>query len=184
MSSCCSMAGTGGPIIIGVHAERPIVSGGARSCLTSRHYPCRRRPHSRVAEREIVLQLRRRQHHADACGEGHHQGQLRLEPFDRLQQDQGRRDRHQLGVRLPAHAMWQVDNRTPFAAERGWVRDRNGAEIWLVAVKARSISGPTAAPRYRQSSLPCCASPSIMVSLARAASSTRPTSFSPRLPPT
>lgn len=32
--------------------------------------------------------------------------------------------------------MWQVDNRTPFAAEHGWVRDRNGAEIWLVAVKA------------------------------------------------
>src|ERR1700674_1163598 len=31
--------------------------------------------------------------------------------------------------------MWQVDNRTPFAAERGWVRDRDGAEIWLVAVK-------------------------------------------------
>ena len=32
--------------------------------------------------------------------------------------------------------MWQVENRTPFAAERGWVRDRDGAEIWLVAVKA------------------------------------------------
>ena len=32
--------------------------------------------------------------------------------------------------------MWQVDNRTPFAAERGWVRDRDGAEIWLAAVKA------------------------------------------------
>lgn len=31
--------------------------------------------------------------------------------------------------------MWQVDNRTPFAAERGWVRDRDGVEIWLVAVK-------------------------------------------------
>jgi hypothetical protein len=31
--------------------------------------------------------------------------------------------------------MWQVENRTPFAAERGWVRDRNGAEIWLVALK-------------------------------------------------
>lgn len=31
--------------------------------------------------------------------------------------------------------MWQIDNRTPFAAERTWVRDRNGAEIWLVAVK-------------------------------------------------
>nr|WP_301334573.1 DUF2169 domain-containing protein [Variovorax dokdonensis] len=32
--------------------------------------------------------------------------------------------------------MWLVDNRTPFAVERGWVRDRNGVEIWLVAVKA------------------------------------------------
>ncbi|MEW9898547.1 DUF2169 domain-containing protein [Chitinivorax sp. PXF-14] len=31
--------------------------------------------------------------------------------------------------------MWQIDNRTPFAAERGWVRDRDGAEVWLVAVK-------------------------------------------------
>lgn len=32
--------------------------------------------------------------------------------------------------------MWQIDNRTPFAAERGWVRDRDGSEIWLVVVKA------------------------------------------------
>jgi hypothetical protein len=32
--------------------------------------------------------------------------------------------------------MWQLDNRTPFAAERSWVRDRDGTEIWLVAVKA------------------------------------------------
>lgn len=31
--------------------------------------------------------------------------------------------------------MWQLDNRTPFAAERTWVRDHYGAEIWLVAVK-------------------------------------------------
>ncbi len=31
--------------------------------------------------------------------------------------------------------MWQLDNRTPFAAERTWVRDRDGAEIWLVAAK-------------------------------------------------
>ncbi len=31
--------------------------------------------------------------------------------------------------------MWQLDNRTPFAAERAWVRDREGAEVWLVAVK-------------------------------------------------
>lgn len=32
--------------------------------------------------------------------------------------------------------MWQLDNRTPFAAERTWVRDRDGTEIWLVAVRA------------------------------------------------
>jgi hypothetical protein len=31
--------------------------------------------------------------------------------------------------------MWQINNRTPFAAERGWVRDRNGAEVWLIALK-------------------------------------------------
>ncbi len=28
-----------------------------------------------------------------------------------------------------------LNNKTPFAAERSWVRDRNGAEVWLVAVK-------------------------------------------------
>lgn len=32
--------------------------------------------------------------------------------------------------------MWQLENRTPFAAERDWVRDENGAENWLVVVKA------------------------------------------------
>jgi hypothetical protein len=32
--------------------------------------------------------------------------------------------------------MWQLDNRTPFAAAQGWIRDRSGAEVWLVVVKA------------------------------------------------
>ena len=31
--------------------------------------------------------------------------------------------------------MWAIDNNTPFATERGWARDRTGAEIWLVVVK-------------------------------------------------
>jgi hypothetical protein len=31
--------------------------------------------------------------------------------------------------------MWEVENDTPFAADRAWTRDRNGAEVWLVAVK-------------------------------------------------
>lgn len=32
--------------------------------------------------------------------------------------------------------MWQLDNRTPFAAGQGWVRNLDGAETWLVVVKA------------------------------------------------
>ncbi len=32
--------------------------------------------------------------------------------------------------------MWAIDNQTPFSAERTFVRDQTGAEIWLVAVRA------------------------------------------------
>ena len=32
--------------------------------------------------------------------------------------------------------MWQVDNRTPYAADGGWFRDGDGAEVWAVAIKA------------------------------------------------
>jgi len=38
--------------------------------------------------------------------------------------------------------MWVLDNHTPFAAERTWVRDKNGAEVWLVAVKATFSVNP------------------------------------------
>lgn len=31
--------------------------------------------------------------------------------------------------------MWLLTNSTPFAAERTWVRDKDGAEVWLVAVR-------------------------------------------------
>ena len=31
--------------------------------------------------------------------------------------------------------MWQVENRTRFAAAGNWTRDRDGAEVWLVAVR-------------------------------------------------
>ncbi len=31
--------------------------------------------------------------------------------------------------------MWVLNNQTPFEAERTWVRDKCGAEVWLVAVK-------------------------------------------------
>jgi hypothetical protein len=31
--------------------------------------------------------------------------------------------------------MWDIDNQTAFATERNWIRDRNGAEVWVVSVK-------------------------------------------------
>jgi hypothetical protein len=41
--------------------------------------------------------------------------------------------------------MWALDNRTPFAADRFWVRDRDGGEIWLVAVKGTYNISPNGA---------------------------------------
>jgi hypothetical protein len=38
--------------------------------------------------------------------------------------------------------MWQVDNRTPFGAAGNWVRDRDGAEVWLVAVRCTFLIRP------------------------------------------
>lgn len=32
--------------------------------------------------------------------------------------------------------MWILNNQTSYAVERGWIRDNNGAEVWIVAVKA------------------------------------------------
>ena len=32
--------------------------------------------------------------------------------------------------------MWAVDNKTPYGADRAWIRDKSGAHQWLVAVKA------------------------------------------------
>jgi hypothetical protein len=43
--------------------------------------------------------------------------------------------------------MWELDNKTPFAAERGWCRDRNGAEVWLVAVKGTFFIEPNGSLR-------------------------------------
>lgn len=41
--------------------------------------------------------------------------------------------------------MWMIINQTPFAAERSWVRDRDGAEVWLVAVKGTFLIYPDGA---------------------------------------
>ncbi len=38
--------------------------------------------------------------------------------------------------------MWQVANRTAYAAERNWIRDEHGAHCWVVAVKATFLVDP------------------------------------------
>jgi hypothetical protein len=38
--------------------------------------------------------------------------------------------------------MWQVANSTPFAAAGNWVRDRDGGEVWLVAVRCAFLIHP------------------------------------------
>ena len=38
--------------------------------------------------------------------------------------------------------MWTISNHTPFEAERTWIRDKNGAEVWLVAVKGTFLINP------------------------------------------
>lgn len=38
--------------------------------------------------------------------------------------------------------MWQIDNRTPFAAAQSWLRGINGAETWVVVVRATYTIAP------------------------------------------
>lgn len=39
--------------------------------------------------------------------------------------------------------MWALDNRTPYAADRNWTRDKAGEHWWLVAVRATYLIDPT-----------------------------------------
>lgn len=55
--------------------------------------------------------------------------------------------------------MWALNNNTPFAAERCWVRDRNGAEVWLVAVKGTFTIKPDGLLELAEKQLPVCMAP-------------------------
>lgn len=55
--------------------------------------------------------------------------------------------------------MWQLDNRTPFPAERTWTRDRSGAEIWLVAVKCTFDIKPNGTTEIAQDQPPVMMAP-------------------------
>ena len=38
--------------------------------------------------------------------------------------------------------MWLLENHTPFAAERGFLQDKNGAMVWIVVIKGTFVLGP------------------------------------------
>lgn len=50
--------------------------------------------------------------------------------------------------------MWQLDNQTPFAADSTWIRDADGAEIWIVAVKASYALLPDGSTRIAAHQVP------------------------------
>ena len=55
--------------------------------------------------------------------------------------------------------MWALDNRTPFAAERTWVRDRQGAEVWLVVVKGTFLINPAGTTEVADEQVEVCRLP-------------------------
>lgn len=55
--------------------------------------------------------------------------------------------------------MWQVDNRSPFAVGRQWIRDVDGREIWVVAVKATYDILPGGATRIAAAQVPVHSGP-------------------------
>lgn len=55
--------------------------------------------------------------------------------------------------------MWAIENQTPFAAERTFVRDRDGSEIWLVAVRATFTISPDGTLRVAKEQDPVAQAP-------------------------
>ncbi|MBU6260462.1 MAG: DUF2169 domain-containing protein [Burkholderiales bacterium] len=55
--------------------------------------------------------------------------------------------------------MWALDNRTPFAADSSWIRDGDGAEVWIVAVKATYDIGADGSTRVAAEQVPVHSGP-------------------------
>src|SRR5215470_11784720 len=55
--------------------------------------------------------------------------------------------------------MWTITNNTPYAAERCWVRDKNGAEVWLVAIKGTFLIRPDGSTQIADQQENVCLSP-------------------------
>lgn len=55
--------------------------------------------------------------------------------------------------------MWRIDNRTPYAADCNWIRDIDGAEVWVVAVKATYDLTPDGKLELSAIQHPLCSGP-------------------------
>lgn len=55
--------------------------------------------------------------------------------------------------------MWEVENQTPYADHHSWVRDRQGAEVWLVAVRGTFHIRPDGSTDLAAEQDPVCVLP-------------------------
>jgi hypothetical protein len=55
--------------------------------------------------------------------------------------------------------MWAVENKTPFKADRAFARDRDGAEVWLVAVRGTFTIGSGGEVKPAEEQLEVCIAP-------------------------
>jgi len=55
--------------------------------------------------------------------------------------------------------MWELKNETPYAALPGWVRDREGSEVWLVAVRSTFDIAPDGTLSIAKEQDPVCLAP-------------------------
>ncbi|MCH9687894.1 MAG: DUF2169 domain-containing protein, partial [Deltaproteobacteria bacterium] len=55
--------------------------------------------------------------------------------------------------------MWSANNLTPHAVERSFVRDLDGAEVWVVVLVATFDINPDGTTTLAEQQLPVCTSP-------------------------
>ena len=55
--------------------------------------------------------------------------------------------------------MWELRNRTPYAAERTWTVDKDGRSHWVVAVRGTFDIAPDGSPKLAEEQLPPEAAP-------------------------
>jgi hypothetical protein len=55
---------------------------------------------------------------------------------------------------LHFHIMWALINKTPYAAERNWTRDKDGVHWWLVALRATFDMAPNGSLKLADEQLP------------------------------